>query len=135
MKMQKAFTLIELMIVIAVIGILVAIAIPAYSDYIKRAKVVEGMNLLGGLKTPALEWIASKGSNSSFPSVASFGGRTSGIYTTKIGLDGSFAYSAAFLDADLTGKLVFSYDSDTKIWDCISNTSIPGKYLPSICRP
>lgn len=133
MKMQKGFTLIELMIVVAIIGILAAVAIPAYSDYIKRAKVVEGLGLLAGLKTPAEEWYGSKG-GSAFPSVASLGGKTAGKYSTKIGLQTPFAYSAAFIDTDITGALVLSYDTSLKVWNCNSSTTIPPKYLPSNCK-
>ena len=61
MKNQKGFTLIELMIVVAIIGILAAIAIPAYQDYIARSQVSEGVMLLGGGKTPLAEFYADQG--------------------------------------------------------------------------
>jgi len=54
-KMQKGFTLIELMIVVAIIGILAAIAIPAYQDYTIRAKITEGLNLADSAKTAVAE--------------------------------------------------------------------------------
>jgi type IV pilus assembly protein PilA len=66
-QVQKGFTLIELMIVVAIIGILAAIAIPAYQNYTIRAQVTEGLNLSDGWKTQAAEFYANNGT---FPSTA-----------------------------------------------------------------
>ena len=63
-SVQKGFTLIELMIVVAIIGILAAIAIPAYQNYTKRAHVTEGLNLAGGAKAAVAEFYSS---NNRFP--------------------------------------------------------------------
>ncbi len=83
MRQHNGFTLIELMIVVAIIGILAAVAIPAYTDYLKRAQVSEGVNLLSGLKTPTKEWVGSKGT---WPSsvTADLGAKASGKYRTDL---------------------------------------------------
>src|SRR4030081_1028053 len=60
-KLQKGFTLIGLMILVAIIGILAAVAIPAYQDYIARAQVSEAVSLMGSSKTPLAEYFADKG--------------------------------------------------------------------------
>ena len=60
-RVQQGFTLIELMIVVAIIGILAAIAIPAYQDYTIRAQVSEGLNLAGGAKVAVTEYFQDQG--------------------------------------------------------------------------
>jgi len=144
MKNQKGFTLIELMIVVAIIGILAAVAIPAYTDYIQRSKVTEALTLLGGLKTPSREFYGSKGR---WPSVDAMDVSKVGNYVEDLkrntddandAVDGE--YQVGFKDAPLKGNFVgLRYTNATNIWSCESAVTkatpdLPAKYLPSSCR-
>ena len=148
--LQKGFTLIELMIVVAIIGILAAVAIPAYQDYIARAQVSEAVNLLGGGKTPLAEYFSDKGQFPSAP--GSVMGNLSGKYTGSIayGVGGAPAAGVGTLNleakmkttginAAITGKsVVLNTTNGGKTWNCTlsgaSGTALDPKYVPGACR-
>ena len=141
MRKMQGFTLIELMIVIAILGILMAIAIPAYQDYAVRAKASEGINLAGASKLASAETYSSSGvfppSNASagLPADVSINGK----YVTSVttgptrGLI-TITYSAAEpkLSAD-TLLLSATTAAGSVKWRCKSGT-VEAKYLPSECR-
>jgi type IV pilus assembly protein PilA len=144
-KTQKGVTLIELMIVIGMIGIFAAVAIPTYTNYLKRGKVSEAVELLGGLKTSAEEYYTSKGY---FPStVTVLTDKLSGKYTTNLkvsaggGTDAT-TFTIAFRTDDTVLSayvMALSYDPTTKLWYCDAArtgnaTTMPAKYLPSTCK-
>ncbi len=140
MKMiQKGFTLIELMIVIAIIGILAAIAIPAYQDYIIRAKVSEGISLASGAKAAVAETRQSLGR---FPAAhASYGlspaASISGNNVTSVSVGANGVITILYSnDAAITGKdviLVPTVTGGSVTWTC-NTGSVIDKYLPANCR-
>jgi type IV pilus assembly protein PilA len=147
-QVQHGFTLIELMIVVAIIGVLAAVAIPAYQDYIARSQVSEAVSLLGAVKSPLAEYIGDKGN---WPiALSEVVAGTSGKYTEIVsGLDtgtlngsaSSYTVQATMrsqgVNAAITGGTVqLNTVNAAKYWTCTTGTinGLASKYLPGACR-
>lgn len=148
-KKNKGFTLIELMIVVAIIGILASVAIPSYQDYTVRTKVAEGLYLAGGAKTAVEEARFSIGrflgeglpvANASYglPLPTSVSGNdalaiavgSSGVITITYGRDPAIAGKALILTPDLNSR------PGSMTWSCtsISFGTVARRYRPANCR-
>ena len=143
-KVQQGFTLIELMIVIAIIGILAAVALPAYQDYTTRAKLSEGITLASSAKTAVAEHYMSRNSLPSSNSSAGYASPDTD-YVTSIAIGGSanagvitITYEQEAGVESGSNVLVLSplTGSGRLAWVCGgSGTSVEEKYLPANCRP
>lgn len=156
-KVQQGFTLIELMIVVAIIGILAAIALPAYQDYTKRSHVSEGLGLAQAAKLAVQEYYADQGS---FPNGTTNANQAVGLDAPTT-ISGNAVKSVTVAD-DGTGQITITYnpkviDDATIIldpedaagaafsgtgpvqWDCAAATAnaagvVNEKYRPQRCR-
>jgi type IV pilus assembly protein PilA len=144
---QQGFTLIELMIVIAIVGILSAVALPAYQDYTVRAKLSEVLAAAGSAKTSYSEYFSATGTKPTSASLAGISTNSQLIASVSASATG-FVFTMAAADAtgaindsDIAGK-TFTFtatynDDDTAIlsWACSTNVaSTAYSKLPSNCR-
>ena len=144
---QHGFTLIELMIVVAIIGILASFAIPAYRDYMIRTQVSEGIRLTASAKAGVTESFQNTGDLPTDNDEAGLATNTdiSGRYVTQVGVGGdgsgvdgeiqvTFGNEAhPFIDGDTVLLTPDTTNAGSVVWECTS-PSIQNKHLPADCR-
>ena len=159
-SVQKGFTLIELMIVIAIIGILAAIAIPAYQNYTIRAQVTEGLSLADDFKTAVAEYFQNNGTwPTGFAATPAAGqipmqGAATGKYVSGISVTNgnvSIAYNNPATNAKIRPSVLFinaaTDNNGDVVWICGSSatpnnvtpvglgvTTVPAAFLPTSCH-
>ena len=149
-RIQQGFTLIELMIVVAIVGILAAVALPAYQDYTKRARVTEGLALSGGAKTAIAEYFSSNNDMPADNAAAGLGGAAT---ITGNSVE-SVTVSKTGAGLESKGQITIKYKTNTAKagedtlvlegtptagagikWKCgASGSNLPAAVLPAECR-
>ena len=141
-RKQPGFTLIELMIVVAIIGILAAIAIPTYQRYVIRSQVAEGLNLSSGAQTSVAEFIMENGAWPADNDEAGLpvGTTIRGDYTKQVTVEDNvivILYGGIDAHADISGDTVTltAVDNNGSVsWSCASGGTIKPQHLPDACR-
>jgi type IV pilus assembly protein PilA len=140
--MQRGFTLIELMIVVAIIGILAAIAIPVYLDYTIRSQVAHGINLVSAAKVSVAEYYQDTGDYPTDNTTAGLAAAASirGKYVTQVEVTAGGNIEVTFgndvnykiFNAVLTVSAT-NYDGSLS-WECTGDDTLIEKWLPPACR-
>ena len=142
-KVQKGFTLIELMIVVAIIGILAAVAVPMYLDYSVRTQVSHGLSLASGAKSAVTEYYQDQGV---FPADNATAGMEApgnivGKYVTQVEVTAGGLIVVTYgndVNTKILGASLTMTPTDNQgsvAWACSGDAVLVAKWLPPACRP
>jgi type IV pilus assembly protein PilA len=143
-KLQRGFTLIELMIVVAIVGILAAIAIPQYQEYTVRSRVTEGLNLASMVKTAVAETVQSTGVMPNTNASAGVNDTIASKYVASVVVGNSGIITVTYNqtptglpDANMTVDFTPTLSAGAVDWDCatvVSASPVPARFRPANCR-